>query len=187
MIEINLLPWRDEIRQQKKKDLLLAIVPISLVLLISIFALNYKLNDWISHQSACNQQLQQEIFALDKELIAINLLKEQKEKLITNFNQMKKNQESNLTTAHLLDEIIRIIPTGVYLKVLRKKLNKIYIVGSGEQNHEIYSFIRRAEHNPWLNEVKLVEIKKKPNQEKECQFKLSFILKPKDESLFIYE
>ncbi len=100
-----------------------------MVLLMAISVVNYKINDWISQKNASNLQLQKEIIALDKELLIINSLKEIQRKLGINFEKMRINQENNLATVHLLDEIIKTIPPEVYLIKIHKKSDKIYLMG----------------------------------------------------------
>jgi type IV pilus assembly protein PilN len=67
-------------------------------------------------------------------------------------------QSTRSDVVHLLDQMLRILPDGVYLKTLRQKDNKISIVGFAQSNARISTLMRAIEDSPWLDSPTLVEI-----------------------------
>ena len=59
---------------------------------------------------------------------------------------------------HLLDQMLRILPEGVYLASLKQQGNSIHLVGYAQSNARVSTLMRAIEDSPWLDSPKLVEI-----------------------------
>lgn len=98
-------------------------------------------------------------------------------------------------TVHLFDELIKVLPDGVYLTQMKREGNRITLLGYSESNSNVSILMRNIEANPWIQEPELTEIKKSKDQQDanaavnptpetgENEFKLSFVLKPKSSAL----
>ena len=181
MTEINLLPWREQKREQEKKEFLTYLVVGVVGAIIIVFLINYYATYLVDMQTQRNQRLKNEITELEKQIVAIRDIKTLRQALIARMVIVQNLQATRTLTVHLLDEIIKIIPDGVYLYQMGRVVNKVTILGYAESNTNISQLMRSIEKNFWIQDPELTEIKKITDvkQLDESEFKLSFILKSK--------
>lgn len=158
MIRINLLPHRAE--KRRARQLQFAILSgLSLVAGIVIIGLVHAAIDTrISYQGRRNDYLKQQIVVLDKEIAEIKKLREQTQSLLARKNVVENLQSTRSSVVHLLDQILRILPDGVYLKSLKQTGDKISIVGLAQSNARVSTLMRAIEDSPWVNTPTLIEI-----------------------------
>ena len=114
MVKINLLPWREELRQQKQRDFLIAIgLGIGLTLAI-MAAVHMHIEGLKDYQNARNQLLQTEITAVDQKIAEIKEIEDKKNKLLVKIQLIQNLQESRPQIVHLFDELARSTPEGVF-------------------------------------------------------------------------
>jgi type IV pilus assembly protein PilN len=183
MTNINLLPWRESKREKEKNQFQLYI-GIGLAIAIgAVFLINYNVKDLIQNQSYSNQLLQTEIDELKRQIVEIANLKKLRTALIARMNIVQNLQSTRILTVRLLDELVRIIPDGVFLTNVERVENKITLLGYAESNSQISQLMRNIESNVWIENPDLTEIKKTVESEeytRENQFKLSFALRGGD-------
>lgn len=180
MTEINLLPWREQKREREKKKFITYLTAGLIIAAVIVFLINSYASHLVDMQTKRNQRLQAEINQLDRQIEEIKSLKKLRQALIARMNIVQDLQASRILTVHLLDEIIKIMPEGIYLYRVERVSNKVTITGYAESNTDISQLMRSIENSVWLQEPKLVEIKKSSNKEtEENEFKLSFLLKSK--------
>lgn len=158
MIRINLLPHRAEKRHARKVQFI-ALAVISLlagVLLIGF--VHVVMSAKISYQERRNTYLKQEIVILDKQIEEIKKLREQTESLLARKNVVERLQSTRADVVHLLDQMLRILPDGVYIKSLKQNGNKITMVGNAQSNARVSTLMRAIEDSPWLDTPALIEI-----------------------------
>lgn len=182
MTNINLLPWRELKRDQEKKHfftLLLggALSGIGLVILI-----NYYAQDLVNIQTVRNKRLQDEINIFNQQIVEIKQLKEIRSGLISRMQVIRGLQARRTLTVHLFDELIKIVPDGIYLTQVKRVEDKITVQGYSESNTNVSILMRNIEQNPWIQEPLLTEIKKSKEAITAInnEFTLSFILKTKN-------
>ncbi len=158
MIRINLLPHRAE--KRRAKQIQFAILSgISLIAGIVIIGfVHVAIDTQISYQSRRNDYLKQQIGVLDKEIAEIKKLREQTQSLLARKNVVENLQSTRSSVVHLLDQILRILPDGVYLKSLKQTGDKISIVGLAQSNARVSTLMRSIEDSPWINSPTLIEI-----------------------------
>lgn len=158
MIRINLLPHRAEKRRAQQMQFIVFSV-ISLVLggLIVGFV-HVAISTQISYQERRNAYLTQEIAGLDKQIEQIKKLREQTQSLLSRKNVVENLQSTRSDVVHLLDQMLRILPDGVYLKSVKQQGYKISLVGYAQSNARISTLMRSIEDSPWLDSPTLVEI-----------------------------
>ena len=159
MIRINLLPHRAE--KRRNRQIQFAVFSgISVALGALLVALGHAwLSGAISHQEGRNGYLKQEIAALEKQIDEIKKLREQTESLLVRKDAVEKLQSDRSDVVHLLDQMLRILPDGIYLKTLKQAGNKINLAGYAQSNARISTLMRAIEDSPWLDSPKLGEIK----------------------------
>jgi len=150
MAKINLLPWREELRKQKQKDFLNAIVLSILVGFIILGLIHTYIEGLKAYQEQRNQILQNEIALLDKKIIDIKDVEEKKSKLLAKIDLIQKLQESRPEIVHLFDEISKTTPDGVYLTKFTQTGSELIFEGKSQSNARISAFMRAIEASPWL-------------------------------------
>lgn len=159
MIRINLLPHRAEKRRARQVQFAaLAVIFVVLGALLVGFV-HVAITTQISYQERRNGYLQQEIAVLNKQIDEIKKLREQTQSLLVRKDAVEKLQSDRSDVVHLLDQMLRILPEGVYLKTLKQAGNKINLVGYAQSNARISTLMRAVEDSPWLDSPSLVEIR----------------------------
>ncbi len=159
MIRINLLPHREQKRQARQRQFVslaigLAILGAAVVLLVHVVF------GWqIESQESRNSLLKTEIAKLDSQIKEIDKLREQTQALLAR-KQIVETLQSNRTEAvHLLDQMVRQLPDGIYLKSLQQAGAKVTLVGYAQSSARVSTLMRNIEASPWLQSPELVEIK----------------------------
>ncbi|GJJ04781.1 pilus assembly protein PilP [Duganella rhizosphaerae] len=160
MIKINLLPHREEKRKQKKAAFyallaLGAIVGVGVVLLVG----GYNARE-ISIQNERNQVIKMAISGLDKKIAEIATLKQEIEALKARQQAVEDLQGDRNQPVYLLDELVKQIPSGVYLKGFKQEGQKVAIGGYAQSQERVSELLGNlAGVSPWLERPELVEVK----------------------------
>jgi len=158
MMRLNLLPHRAEKRHARQVQFI-AFSVISIVLGgLLVGVVQVAISTQISYQERRNTYLKQEIAVLDKQIAEIKKLREQTQSLLARKNVVESLQSTRSDVVHLLDQMLRILPDGVYLKSIKQVGNGIEIVGYSQSNARISTLMRAVEDSPWLDSPNLVEI-----------------------------
>ncbi|HAU1151026.1 TPA: PilN domain-containing protein [Legionella pneumophila] len=181
MTEINLLPWREQKREQEKKLFTTMLLIGIIVAAAIVFLMNSYVSHLISNQTQRNQILQKEITALDEQIKEIKVLKQIREGLISRMSIVQNLQSTRTLMVHLFDELIKITPPGIYITKMQRERDVVTLWGYSESNTSISILMRNIEANVWIQNPVLTEIKKivEKKQSPNNEFKLSFMLKPK--------
>lgn len=155
MIRINLLPHRAEKRRARQIQFAaLCVISVVLGALLVGFVHGYFSNR-ISYQERRNEYLKQETAILDKQIAEIKKLREETQSLLERKNVVENLQSTRSDVVHLLDQMLRILPEGVYLKTLKQTGNKIDISGYAQTNARISTLMRAIDSSPWLSSPSL--------------------------------
>ena len=155
MPRINLLPWREELRQKRKKEFLLAVVGAVLVGAALTFGTKVFYQQRISNQEARNTLLRTEIAELDRQIAEINELDAQKSRLLARMEIIDELQRSRPEAVHLVDEAVNILPEGTYITALRQDGTRIEFAGISQSSTRISVLMRNIEDSAWLREPHL--------------------------------
>jgi type IV pilus assembly protein PilN len=155
MAHINLLPWREELRQQRKKEFFtvvggMAIVAAGLVLVAHVYV-----GLLIDAQEVRNNILKQEIKKVEDKIKEISELERKKEQLVARMRVIEQLQSNRPEVVHLFDEIARTVPEGLYLVSLTQKGRTVTIKGLAQSNARVSAFMRSLESSPWFGEPRL--------------------------------
>ncbi|MGA9666680.1 MAG: PilN domain-containing protein [Gallionella sp.] len=158
MIRINLLPHRAE-RRKARQIQFIALSVISLLCGAMVVGIvSAAIDTQISYQERRNAYLKQETAILDKQIDEIKKLREQTQSLLARKNVVETLQSTRSDVVHLLDQMLRILPDGVYLNSLKQTGNRINLVGYAQSNARVSTLMRAIEDSPWLDSPSLVEI-----------------------------
>lgn len=158
MIRINLLPHRAEKRKAQQVQFI-AFSVISVVLGVVIVGfVHVAIMAQIDYQERRNAYLNKEIVVLDKQIDEIKKLREQTKSLLARKNVVENLQSTRSDVVHLMDQMLRILPDGVYLKSLKQTGSKISLVGYAQSNARVSTLMRSIEDSPWLEAPTLIQI-----------------------------
>lgn len=160
--KINLLPWRAELREQRKKDFLTILAGFAVVGLL-VFAVWYlALQSLMDVQRQRNQKLQSEIVLLDKKVEEINNLKKKRSEMVDRMKVIQSLQGTRPLIVHIFDEVVRKQPDGLYFSKIERKDNKIFIKGTAESNNRVSSLMRDMEKSEWFQNPILTKVQANP-------------------------
>ena len=158
MIRVNLLPHRAEKRRARQIQFIaLSVISVVLAALL-VGSVQIAISSQISYQERRNTYLKQETAVLDKQIEEIKKLREQTQALLARKNVVEGLQSTRSDVVHLLDQMLRILPDGVYLKTLKQTGNKIALAGYAQSNARVSTLMRAIEDSPWLDSPSLIEI-----------------------------
>jgi type IV pilus assembly protein PilN len=155
MPRINLLPWREAERKRKRQEFFLslgaAVATAGLIMLLG----QWQFSSSIQHQRDRNDYLKREIAELDKQIEEINGLDKQKQRLLARMEIIETLQRSRPEIVHVFDEIVRLMPEGVYLTYLKQTGTKFEMRGVAQSSTRVSSFMRNIDASQWLADPNL--------------------------------
>jgi type IV pilus assembly protein PilN len=160
MPRINLLPWREQQRTDRKKAFGVGIVAAVFAAAILTGLAWLFFNQMIDGQQARNALLRSEIQTLDKQIEEINGLEQQKQQNLARMQIIEKLQQSRPEIVHVFDTFTRIIPDGVYLTSLAQTGQDFKFQGIAQSSIRVSQFMEAIELSEWLKEPAVVEIVK---------------------------
>jgi type IV pilus assembly protein PilN len=159
MAHINLLPWREELRKQKQREFGLtaggAVVIAGLIVLLSHLHVDGMIND----QKQRNAFLQNEITVLNQRIGRIQQLEAMKQDLLARMNVIQELQSSRPESVHLLDELVRTLPDGVYLNKFSQRDRGLTMEGAAQSNARVSDYMRNIDSSDWFTGPRLSLIK----------------------------
>jgi len=149
---INLLPWREELRQKRKKDFLLAVLGAVLMGVVLTFGTKLFYQSRISYQDERNDLLRNEIAELNQQIDEINELEAQKSRLLDRMEIIELLQRSRPESVHLMDETVDILPEGTRLTALNQDGTRIQVIGIVQSSARVSALMRNVDQSEWLRE-----------------------------------
>lgn len=158
-MRINLLPHREQKRQARQRQfvgltILLAIVGVAIVGIVHLV-----LDANIRNQQSRNQLLKTKIAELDAQIKEIDKLRDQIQQVLARKQVVETLQANRNEAVHLLDQLVRQLPEGIYLRSVKQTDKKVTIVGYAQSNARVSTLMRNIEGSPWLERPELVEIR----------------------------
>ncbi|MCS4534211.1 PilN domain-containing protein [Neisseria montereyensis] len=174
LTKINLLPYREEIQQKKKKQFK-TLVLLALVVGIGLSTITYLgINRAISSQEARNEFLNQEISKLDENLLEINKLEKEKADFLARKQKVEELQEKRFQAAYIIDTLNVLIPEGTYLTAITAENPTTYTIsGKATSDNKIAMFMRSIPSTGVFMQPELMSIKKVDNTQ---EFSLKVLL-----------
>jgi|OpeIllAssembly_1097287.scaffolds.fasta_scaffold242556_2 type IV pilus assembly protein PilN len=150
MPRINLLPWREAERKRKRQEFFLSIgAAVATAALVALLG-RWQMNAAIEHQGERNRIISDEIAELDKQIQEIVGLEKQKERLLARMEIIETLQRSRPEIVHVFDELVRILPEGVYLTYLKQTGTRFEIRGVAQSSTRVSAFMRNIDASEWL-------------------------------------
>jgi len=158
MAKINLLPWREAFRADKKKDFISLTVVVLVVAVFSSFGWDRVVNNQIESQHSRNQLLKTEIAKLDKQVAEIQELKKRRQDLLDRMQVIQELQGNRPEIVKIYDEFVKAVPDGVYFTKMIRKDNLISLVGYAESNNRVSALMRQLDASYKFTEPNLTKV-----------------------------
>jgi type IV pilus assembly protein PilN len=161
MAKINLLPWRAERRERRKREFFthLGIGAVAAIVLVLLWGFWMSLR--IDNQNERNEYLQGQITQLDSKITEIQNLQKVKKHLLDRKRIVEKLQSSRSQMVHLFDQIVATIPAGARLTSLKEVENgdteTLTLNGVAQSNATVAEYMRNIEASPWMGPATLVK------------------------------
>jgi type IV pilus assembly protein PilN len=155
MPRINLLPWREAQRKERKLAFLVALGVAALAAGVTAFAAFLLYGSMIEAQQKRNNDLRAAIRTLDKQIEEINSLESAKQKFIARMEIIEKLQRSRPEIVHVFDEIVHTLPEGVYLTSVKQNGMRLKFEGVAQSSTRVSSFMRNIDGSQWLRNPEL--------------------------------
>lgn len=160
MILINLLPYREERRKRRKAAFFAGLGVAALVGAGIVGAVYLLLQFLTTEQQSHNQYIQNEISRLEAQIKDIANLKTEIESLKARQRAVEDLQTDRNTPVHLLNDLARLAPEGIYLTAIRQDNKTVTINGIAQTNERVSEFLRNVSRNSeWLDKPDLIEVK----------------------------
>jgi type IV pilus assembly protein PilN len=176
-IHINLLPWRADLRRQRKKEFFARILLALFSTVLIMLSVHLQINRTIDRQARRNEFLQSEIRVLDQKIKEIQNLDSQKRRLVARMEVIQELQVSRPEMVHLFDEIVRTVPDGVSLIDLAQTDRKLVVNGVAQSNAKVSAYLRSLESSSWLSRPMLNVIQTKNEKDPKAVFEKLFTLR----------
>ena len=150
MPRINLLPWRAELRQKRKKDFLVALMGTVMLGAVLVFAAKWTVQGWTADQRTRNSILRNEIAQLEMQIEEITGLENQRERLLARMQVIDQLQRSRPEIVHLFDEIVDAVPEGVSLTAIVQTADRVELRGTAQSSTRVSTLMRNIDGSEWL-------------------------------------
>ena len=161
MPRVNLLPWREADRKRRRQEFIFSIVAAIGSAALVTLAGRGLMASAISHQETRNRALETQITALEKQIEEINGLEKQKQALIARMEIIETLQRSRPEIVHVFDELVRVLPEGVYLTYLKQSGPRIEMRGIAQSSTRVSTFMRNIDSSEWLADPSLQVVETK--------------------------
>ena len=159
MIRVNLLPHREMRRRRQQKQFFITLGVVVALGATVWLMVHTSLAGTFEDQVARNAYLTEEIAKLDKEIEDIQRLKDMTAALLSRKKVVETLQSNRADAVHLLDELPRQLPEGIYLSAVRQAGNRVTLYGYTQSQARVSTLMRNLEASPYLENANLIEIK----------------------------
>ncbi len=150
MAQINLLPWREELREQRKQEFFMvngAVLVLAVIVLVLVWMFfDHILND----QQAANQKVMDANSQLDTQLKSLSGLQARRDEIVARMKVIQDLQGQRPVVVRVFDELPRLIPAHVYLTKFARKDDKFTFEGRAESPNDVSELLRNLEASPWF-------------------------------------
>jgi len=177
-IRINLLPYREERRKAQRKHLAVLAGMVAALAAAIVILIHGIIAGYIAIQTDRNDFLKKENAGLDKEIAEIRKLRDEIAALLARKQVIERLQSDRAQAVYLLDQMVRQVPDGIYLKAVKQQGQKVFLNGYAQSNARVSTLMRNFASSPHLENPELVEIKSATvNSKRVSEFTMNVNLK----------
>lgn len=174
MAKINLLPWREAYRKEKKDQFIAILIGIFILAAFVAYLWISGVESAIDNQNARNRLLETEIAVLEKQVREIAELKKVRDDLLTRIKVIQDLEGTRPVIVRYFDEFVRAVPDGVYLNSIVRSGEVISIEGIAESTNRVSSLMRNLDQSDWFSAPNLTSVTAAPAEgEQANSFKMT--------------
>ncbi len=150
MAQINLLPWREAQREERKKEFLTINIAIFLLAAVLAGLIWMIFNHILDDQQQANAQITSENAQLDAKLKSLSGLQARRDEIIARMKVIQDLQGQRPVVVRIFDELPRLTPANVYLTKFARAGDKFTIEGRAQSPNDVSELLRNLENSPWF-------------------------------------
>ncbi len=180
MAKINLLPWREELRQERQRQFAMTALLTAILGVVIVFLVSLGFDRAISHQNARNQTIQAEISRLQVQIRRIEELEETRSRLLSRKQVIETLQASRSLTVEMMDQLAKTIPMGVTLNGIAQQGMNLRLEGTSQSNARVSAYLQALDDNELFidPDLNVVRAQAEPeNSQEPYEFSLSVKLR----------
>lgn len=155
MAHINLLPWRETQRKERRRTFGFQLLGIAILAGLAVLYWHMLVQQQIEHQNSRNVLLRSEIAKVNRRIVEIKDIERRRAQLIARMNVIQDLQVSRPQIVHLFDELVTTIPEGAYLTSLNQAGNTVTVGGVAQSNARVSSYMRNIDASSWIGNASL--------------------------------
>ncbi|MGF6088588.1 PilN domain-containing protein [Pseudomonas sp. 18173] len=159
MARINLLPWREERREARRKRFLLVLVAVMVGTMGAVLVANQAISGAIDGQITRNEYIGKQIALVDERITQINELKARRQQLVERMRTIRDLQGNRQISGRVFDQLVRALPDGVYFTEVKMTGKTLSITGAAQSNNRVSDLMRNLEASDWFDAPSLTEVK----------------------------
>jgi type IV pilus assembly protein PilN len=156
MANINLLPWREQLREERKQQFFATLGVVLGIAAVIIIVGDRYMNARINAQVERNNYLREQIAGLDREIAEIRTLQQQKTELTARMTVIQDLQGTRPIIVRLFDELVRALPEGVYFNDIKRNDDSIVMQGVADSNGRISALMRALDDSEWFEGAEFI-------------------------------
>ena len=176
MAHINLLPWRERLREERRREFLTIMVGFVIIAGGLVFLVDRYFNGEINMQQARNNFVRAEIALLDAQVAEINQLRQQKEDIRARMNVITDLQGTRPVIVRIFDEMVWTLPNGIFYEQVQRTEDVIAVEGIAESYARITELMRNLDDSQWFEATDLSEFSVVESAETSMSASISFSL-----------
>ncbi len=150
MARINLLPWREDLRKERRKQFAFIAAGSAVLMLLVILLVHVRVNGMIDDQDSRNNYLQQQITEVESKIKEIENLENKKQQLLARMRVIEQLQGNRSEIVHIFEELAKAVPDGLYLNSVKQNGRSFTINGMAQSNARVSSFMRNLDASAWF-------------------------------------
>lgn len=155
MTNINLLPWRETRRKEQQRQFFSVAGGAAVLMGLIVFYIHIHIGGMIETQSMRNEFLEEEIGKVEAKIVEIKTIEAKKEQLLARMNIIQQLQTRRPAIVHLFDELVKAVPSGMYLTNVSQQGRLLVIEGVAQSNARVSAFMRNLDASDWFTGPRL--------------------------------
>ncbi len=164
MAKINLLPWREAYRKEKKEQFLVVLFGVVVLSALLSYLWVMSVESAIENQGARNHMLDTEIAVLEKQVQEIAELKKKRDDLLTRIKIITDLEGTRPLIVRYFDDFAHAIPDGLYITLFARQGDLVSIEGIAESYNRVASLMRNLEDSDWFASANLTSVTAAPKE-----------------------
>ena len=163
MANINLLPWREELRQKKNQDYYAVLGGTAILAAFLLYLVNSFYDSAISGQNQRINYLKKETEIIQAKIEEINNLRDTRDQLVERMELIQALQGNRPVIVRVFDEMARSVPDSLYYTRIKFEGSQVILTGIAESNNRVASLMRNFDESPWFKDPELLSVEAQEN------------------------